>query len=301
MGGSGNSRYIPSSGRSQWDIVEPSVDKTDEKFIATETSNFLQEKLKQINAHNYDAIDQHKRIIEDKLKSEFEVEDIRFGGSHSTHTDVKGLSDIDILADLGDFGSSESSNQVIKDFANAIQERLPATKVSSGVMAVTVEFSDGLKVQVLPAFRHQDGYRISDPSGKGWILTYPKRFARELTSVNKEQSGQVVPTIKLIKSICDANNIEISSYHASNLALKAFKGYTGPKTCQKMLQHFFNKAKTSCTEPTSDPSGQTKYVDGDLSKGDRTRMAKAFAQMEEKVNEAMEPTSLDRCKDIFKK
>ena len=299
--GDGGGRYIPVGGHSQQSVVELSTDTTNEKFLSTEISNFLQEELKQINAHDYDAIDRHKRTIEDKLKSEFDVEDLRFGGSHSTHTDVKGLSDIDMLADLGGFESSKSSDQVIKDFANAIRERLPDTKVSSGVIAVTVEFSDGLKVQILPAFRYRDGYQIPDPDGKNWISTYPKRFARELTSVNKEQSGQVVPTIKLIKSICDANNIEVSSYHASNLALKAFKGYTGPKTCQKMLQHFFNKAKTLCTKPTSDPSGQTKYVDGDLSKDDRTRMAKAFSQMEEKVNEAMKSTSLNKWKDIFKK
>lgn len=299
MGGS--NRYGFSSGSSPQNIVEPSLDKTDGKFGTTQVADFLQETLKEINDHDYEAINRHKETITDKLKNEFDVENIRFGGSHSTDTDVKDLSDIDMLADLGDFESGKSSDQAIKDFANAIQERLPKTKVSSGVMAVTVEFSDGLKVQVLPAFRYQEGYRIPDPNGKGWIRTYPKRFARELTSVNKEQSGQVVPTIKLIKSICDANNIEVSSYHVSNLALKTFKGYTGPKTCQKMLQHFFNKAKTLCTKPISDPSGQTKYVDGDLSKDDRTRMAKAFSQMEEKVNEAMKSTSLDKWEDIFKK
>ena len=299
MGGSG-SRYRPFGSHSQQSIVELSTDTTDEKFSSTEISNFLQEELKEINAHDYDAIDRHKRTIEDKLKSEFEVEDLGFGGSHSTHTDVKGLSDIDMLTDLGDFESSKTSDEVIKNFANAIRERLPNTKVSSGVMAVTVEFSDGLKVQVLPAFRYQDGYRIPDPNGKGWISSYPKRFSRELTSVNQKQSGRVVPAIKLIKSICDANYIEASSYHVSNLALVAFKGYLGDKTYPKMLQHFFNRAKILCTKPTSDPSGQTKYVDADLSKADRSRMAKAFAGMEANVNEAMESTSLDKWKALFK-
>ena len=300
MGGSG-SRYRSSSDHSRRSVVDLSTDTTNEKFLSTEISNFFQEELKQINAHDYDAIDRHKRTIEDKLESEFDVEDLRFGGSHSTHTDVKGLSDIDMLADLGDFESSKSSDQVIKDFANAIRERLPNTKVSSGVMAVTVEFSDGLKVQILPAFHYRDGYQIPNPDGKGWISTYPKHFAQELTSINQKQSGQVVPAIKLIKSMCDANNIEVSSYHVSNLALNAFKGYLGEKTYPKMLQHFFNKAKTLCTKPTSDPSSQTKYVDGDLSKDDRTRMAKAFSQMEEKVNEAMKSTSLNKWKDMLKK
>ena len=300
MGGSG-SRYGSSSGHSQRSVVELLTDTTNEKFLSTEVSNFLQEELKEINDHDYEAINRHKETIMDKLKNEFDVENIRFGGSHSTDTDVKDLSDIDMLADLGDFESGKSSNQAIKDFANAIQERLPKTKVSSGVMAVTVEFSDGLKVQVLPAFRYREGYRIPDPNGKGWIRTYPKRFARELTSVNQKQSGQVVPTIKLIKSICDVNNIEASSYHVSNLALNAFKRYNGAKTCEKMLQYFFNKAKVSCLKPTPDPSGQTEYVDGDLSETKRKRMARDFAQVEQKVNEAIESTSLDKWKDIFKK
>lgn len=282
-------------------ITEVVPNKTDEKFASTEVADFLQEKLREINNHDYDSINRHKETIADKLKSDCDVENIRFGGSHSTHTDVKGLSDIDMLADLGDFKGTQTSDQAIKDFTNAIKERLPNTKVFSGVMAVTVEFSDGLQVQILPAFRYQDGYQISDPNGKGWIQTFPKRFARELTSVNQKQSGQVVPTIKLIKSICDANNVGVSSYHVSNMALNAFKHYAGPKTQQKMLQHFFNKAKSLCSRPTVDPSGQTQYIDGDLSSRKRKRIAGDFAQIENKIKNAMESLSLNAWKDLFKK
>jgi hypothetical protein len=303
MGGSGYRVPRTSSPQdsSPLEIIEPSSDKTDGKFMLTAVSDFLQEKLKEINAHDYDAINRHKETIVDKLESECEVENVRFGGSHSTHTDVKDLSDIDMLADLGNFTTDKSSKQVIKDFTNAIRERLPNTTISSGVMAVTVEFSDGLKIQVLPAFRYRDGYRIPDPNGKGWILTYPKRFAQDLTSVNQNHSGQVVPTIKLVKSICDANNVEVSSYHVSNMVLNAFKHYTGPKTHQKMLQHFFNKAKSLCIKPTIDPSGQTQYIDGDLSSSKRERMARNFSQIEDKIKKAMESPSLDKWKDILKK
>lgn len=283
------------------DIIEVAPDKTDEKFASTEIADFLQEKLVEINAHDYNAINRHKKLIEDKLKNEFEVENVRFGGSHSTHTDVKNLSDIDMLADLGNFTADKSSDQVINDFANAIRERLPNTTISSGVMAVTVEFSDGLQVQVLPAFRYRDGYRIPDPNGKGWISTYPNRFSRELTSINQKQSRQVVPTIKLIKSICDANNVKVSSYHVSNMAVNVFKHYAGPMTQQKMLQHFFNKAKSLCLRPTVDPSGQTQYIDGDLSSSERKRMAGNFAHIENKIRKATESPSLDKWKDIFKK
>ena len=297
-GGSG-SRFR--SDHTRRDITEVVPNETDKKFGLTKIADFLQEKLVEINAHDYNAINQHKKLVEDKLKNEFEVENVRFGGSHSTHTDVKNLSDIDMLADLGNFTTDKSSDQVINDFASAIRERLPNTTISSGVMAVTVEFSDGLQVQVLPAFRYRDGYRIPDPNGKGWISTYPKQFSRELTSINQKQSGQVVPTIKLIKSICDANDVKVSSYHVSNMAVNVFKHYAGPMTRQKMLQHFFNQAKSLCLRPTVDPSRQTQYIDGDLSSSERKRMARNFAQIENKIKKATESPSLDTWKDIFKK
>ena len=204
MGGSGYRVPRTSSPQdsSPLEIIEPSSDKTDGKFMLTAVSDFLQEKLKEINAHDYDAINRHKETI---------------------------------------------------------------------------------------------------PNGKGWILTYPKRFAQDLTSVNQNHSGQVVPTIKLVKSICDANNVEVSSYHVSNMVLNAFKHYTGPKTHQKMLQHFFNKAKSLCIKPTIDPSGQTQYIDGDLSSSKRERMARNFSQIEDKIKKAMESPSLDKWKDILKK
>ena len=297
----GGSGYRFRSDHTRGGITEVGSNETDEKFGSTKIADFLQEKLGGINAHDYNAINQHKQLIEDKLKNEFEVENVRFGGSHSTHTDVKNLSDIDMLADLGNFTTDKSSDQVINDFANAIRERLPNTTISSGVMAVTVEFSDGLQVQVLPAFRYRDGYRIPDPNGKGWISTYPKRFSRELTSINQKQSRQVVPTIKLVKSICDANNVKVSSYHVSNMAVNVFKHYAGPMTQQKMLQHFFNKAKSLCLRPTVDPSKQTQYIDSDLSSSERKRMAGNFAQIESKIKKATESPSLDKWKDIFKK
>ena len=298
----GNSRpHVSINGTSKpQDIIEKVTRETNEKFSSTEIANFLQEELKKINAHNYDAINQHKQTIEDKLKDRCDVEKLLFGGSHSTHTDVKNISDIDLLADLGNFTTDKSSDQAIKDIADALQERLPHTKISSGAMAVTAEFSDNLTLQVLPAFRSKDGYQIPDPNGDGWIRTHPKRFSRELTKINQQQSEKVVPTIKLIKTICDRNDMDASSYYISNLALNAFKYYTGPKREQEMLRHFFSQAKSSCLNPTPDPSGQTQYIDSDVPHKKRKKMAADFARIEKKVSEAMESKSLEKLKALFK-
>lgn len=286
-------------GSSPRDIVKPAADKTDEKFLSTQVSNMLQEKLKEINAHDYEAIDRHKTEIMNKLKDEYEVEVIRFGGSHARSTDVEGLSDVDMLATLGDFEDEKSSNQVIADFASALKTRFPKTEIFTGKMSVIVRFSDGVEMQILPAFRYQDGHQIPDPNGKGWIKTFPNRFAQELTSVNQKQSGQVIPIIKLTKSICSANNIDVKSYHLENMALKAFEYYPGDKTLPRMLKHFVNKAKSLCLQPIPDRSGQSKYVDEYLSNTKRERMARDFAKVETKIDEAMKSKSLEKWQRLF--
>lgn len=301
MGGAGISKDRIDNDDIQQDPIELINGKTDEKFSSTEISNFFENVLKEINAHDYDLINQHKHTITEKLEKECDINDIRYGGSHSTHTDINNISDIDLLADLGEFSTDYSSDDVIENFAAAIRERLPSTTISTGAMAVTVEFSKGATIQILPAFRYGEGYRIPDPDGDGWIETFPKRYAQEVTRLNKEHSNQIVPTIKLVKLICEANNIDISSYHLSNLVLNAFDRYPGPKTHQKMVQYFFNQAKSLCLQPIFDPSGQTTYIDGDLSDQQRLRLAQVFDQVENQIDEAINLQSLEKWKDLFNK
>jgi len=280
--------------------MRPASEKTTEKYLATEVAEMLTEKLREINAHDYESIERHKKAILDKLSSEYEVEDMRLGGSHARSTDVAGLSDIDVLVSLGDFKEGLSSEETIAGFAKALQDRFPKTEITPGKMAVTVRFSDEVEVQVLPAFRHQDGYRISDPEGKGWITTYPNRFARQLTQANQRLSGNVIPTIKLAKAICKAQHVDVKSYHLENLALRAFEHYTGPKTLPSMLRHLFEQAKSLCLKPTRDLTGQSDYVDDRLSITSRQTLARGFRRIEQDLASAMSSTSLEPWEELFK-
>lgn len=300
MGGTGSREHMDNNDIEQGED-KLIITRTKDKFTSTEISDLIEGVLKEINAHDYDLINQHKNTIAEKLEKEFNINDIRYGGSHSTHTDINNISDIDLLADLGEFSADFLSGEVIEDFAAAIRERLPSTTVSTGAMAVTVEFSKGVTIQILPAFKNGEMYRVPDPDGDGWIETYPKRYTQELTRLNQEHSNQVVPTIKLANLICKSNNIDISSYHVSNLALNTFNHYSGPKTRQKMVQYFFNQAKSLCLQPTPDPSGQSTYIDGDYSDEQRQRLADAFDLVENQINEAIESQSVEKWKNLFKK
>ena len=249
--------------------------------------------LAQINQIDTEALNLHKEEIFQALKSTFEEADgLRGGGSYSQHTYVNGISDIDMLFVLDAFSSSkipnkENSKAVLADMERRLRQRLPNTEIKSGRMAVTIKFSDGLEVQVLPAFRYHSGYRVPDYRGAGWTIARPNIFTKLLQQRNKEMGGQLVPCIKLAKQICENQGLEVKSYHLSNMAVKAFEQYAGPRSHEDMLRHLFNKAKELTATRMRDITGQGAYVDNYLTRNaQRIALAQQLGAIEQKIARA---------------
>jgi hypothetical protein len=224
------------------------------------------------------------------LQSEFEdASDLRGGGSYTRSTYVNGLSDVDILVDLGSYSSSSiinkaDSNAVLADMEKRLRQRFPNTDITSGRMAVTIRFSDDLELQILPAFSYHSGYKIPNPQGSGWTTTRPQVFAKLLRERNAEVGGKLLPCIKLAKQICDNKRLEVKSYHLENMALKAFEHYTGSRSEEDMLRHLFNQAKVLVATRMKDVTGQEVYVDRYLSgKTAHTQLARQLATIEKEI------------------
>ncbi len=99
--------------------------------------------------------------------------------------------------------------------------------------------------------------------------------------------GQLLPCIKLAKQICDNHGLEVKSYHLSNMAVKAFEQYTGPRSHEELLRHLFNKAKELTATRTRDITGQGTYVDGYLtSNAQRIRLAQQLGAIEQQIARA---------------
>lgn len=301
MSGGGRQNWANNSENDPRYLIPKSEEETDDKYQATEIEQVLSEELKEINDHNYDAIDKHRNSIQEALQSEFEdVEIVRYAGSHSRHTDVTNVSDVDVLVSMGLAANlPESSNEALHSIAQRLSERFPQTSIDVGNMAVTVTFKDGIEVQVLPAYRYGDSYKIPDPNSSGWITTNPARFAHQLTEVNKQNSGRVIPVIKLVKRICNERGIELKSYHIENLAIKAFENYNNTKSYSVMLEHFFNSAKMSIHQPIQDPSGQSGDVSAYLSTTARKNISTQLHQMELEIAKAKRNSSVQAWRELF--
>jgi lambda repressor-like predicted transcriptional regulator len=291
MGGSGGYGF----GRahdSAWQPadLENSLQHTRQQVAEAELASVFADALSKINQIDTEALNLHKEEILKALQSEFEdASDLRGGGSYTRHTYVNGLSDVDILIDLGAYSSSSiphkaDSRAVLADMERRLRQRFPHTHIESGRMAVTIRFSDGLELQVLPAFRYHSGYKIPNPQGSGWTITRPQVFAKLLRERNAEIGGKVLPCIKLAKQVCNNKGVEIKSYHLENMVLKAFEHYTGSRSEEEMLRHLFNQAKVLVATRMKDVTGQEVYVDRYLSnKTARNQLARQLATIEKEI------------------
>lgn len=229
----------------------------------------LNERLAEVNQRDNEKISARLDAIKEALGDSVEVDKLLFGGSIAKQTYVDGLSDVDSLViirreDLGRAGPE----QLRAAFAQLLREHLPPSDVAReditvGNMAVTVRYRDGVEIQLLPAVSHDAKLSISSESGAHWKAIDPKKFASELTAVNRDQGGKVVPTIKLAKSIVAGlpDRAKLSGYHVEALAIAAFRNYDGGTSLKDMLTHLFESAADNVLKPVPDITGQSRHVD----------------------------------------
>lgn len=225
-----------------------------------------------------------------------------FGGSVRRRTYVNGLSDVDILLIVNQSSlASRPPVRAISYVEEILNRRFPNNRVRSGNLAVTIDYSDGMELQILPAIRTTNGVRIAEPDSTAWSnITQPDRFAAKLAEVNAARHGRVVPTIKLAKSIADCfvrnSSRKITGYHMEALAIEAFRSYQGALDSKSMLVHLFGTSIKAVMTPIADSTGQSRCVDeylGPAGSLPRKQTSTYFGQMRAKVNSSGTRAQMD--------
>ena len=293
MGGSGGGRFVP----------QPRQPASDDQI-----NGWLRNWLHDYNDRDTEGINRHIQVLRDALEqTNFDVLSTRLGGSLSRHTYVDGLSDVDVLARINDSTySGQSPRAVIQKMAELIQQRLPNTKVRHGDLAVTVEYSDGLEIQVLPAIRTRAGFRIANSTRNEWSgVIHPERFAQKLTQINQANRGQVIPAVKLTKALAHrlirSDREKITGYHIESLAVEAFRNYRGPTDLKSMVKHLTNYSATDVHQPIRDSTGQSRCVDdymGGQGSAARQRAAANFGRMRDSIDSCKSQADIDNLFDL---
>ena len=249
--------------------------------------------LAQYTRRNTQTVTQRLESLCGFLRQKGNVVQTKFGGSVRKGTYVTGLSDVDALLIVN---QSSLVNQtpalVIEYVRDTIQNRLRQNTVSAGNLAVTVSYSDGTEIQILPAIRtNSGGVRIADPGSTQWSnVARPDDFAEKLAEVNTARNGRVVPIIKLAKAMADCfitrPGRKMSGYHIESLAIDAFKDYQGPLDPKTMLVHLLEHSMEAVKNPIVDATGQSRHVDEYLGQADsnlRKGASTQFGQMRAEV------------------
>lgn len=268
MGGGGG-RYSSTFSGNMQEKMKESIRKTHGEAFKTSVSDEIKEILSEYNNRESEIIQDHLNEIKEIIAEEIEgTIDLKFGGSVSKSTYVNGLSDIDTLVIIDKTELSTSSpTEVLEYIKSRLEGNLSeVNSITAGNLAVTIDFLDGNNIQILPAIKQGQGFKIPSVGGEKWSnLIRPDKFTSRLTEVNQSLNNNVVPVIKLAKGIISQfpEDQQLKGYHIESMAIKAFQRYPNEKnqTKQEMLKHFFEKAKEYVKTPIKDRSNQSIHVD----------------------------------------
>lgn len=160
----------------------------------------------------------------------------RYVGSYGRGTAIN-TSDLDVLIELPDeeydhFASINGNgpSRLLQAVKDAILISYPRTNVKGDGQVVVVNFYDGMKFEILPAFQHTniftgqwDGTYIYPDThmGGNWMTTNPKAEQDAMAQKNDyyESNGLLIDTCKHIRYIKSDN---YSSYHLSGILIDSF-------------------------------------------------------------------------------
>jgi hypothetical protein len=309
VGGSGGNFSISSDDYKKYDteIKERTRDETFE----TEVAELISDLLAEYNDRDNEAIQTHLEKVRNLLEDEFGgIIDLRFGGSVKKHTYVDGLSDVDVLVlvnkcDLSNMSPREALEAVVEKI-NEMRFR-DIKKIEIGTLAVNLTFTDDKTIQLLPAIKSGDGYKIATEKGENWSnVIRPDKFAERLTEINQLNGGKVIPVIKLVKGINSQlpESQQLKGYHIESIAIEAFKNYPeeASKTPKAMLKYFFEKAKDIIRKPIQDRTGQSLNVDdylGQENSKERSSISATCDIIFRRMRDADEIGDVSRWKDLL--
>ena len=200
-------------------------------FSVTQNTNRIDSDTRSLISQRYHTIT--KSLNKEFWNSGSDTTHSLYVGSYGRGTAIS-TSDIDILLELPkneynryDTLKGNGQSRLIQAVKESILSRYPNTDIHGNGQVVVVKFSDGMKLELLPAFKHTgiwgDVMYIYPDSNMGgnWRSTNPKKEQETMKNKNKpeESNGLFFDTCKQIRYV---RNKCFSSYHLSGIVIDTF-------------------------------------------------------------------------------
>lgn len=278
--------------------VNKAINNVNKQILLSDAENLYRELLKTFNERNIETINEILDTIKKDLKDIIDgTIDLNFGGSVAKHTYVDGISDIDCLLKI-----TNNSDLKPEDCLNTIYTTLKDKyDIKKGAMAITVNIKDIGEIQLVPALVKNNKLHVKEWDNNEWSKIDPNKFTDKLTTCNKNLNMNLVPTIKLAKSINSTlpKELQLSGYHIESLSINAFKNYKDSCTLAKMLPHLIKEISIGVKSQITDRTGQSRNVDdylGDSNSDIRNKISHMYSGISDRINNI---SNIDELKQII--
>lgn len=236
------------------------------------------------------ALDVHASEIGKRLSKVFNLKEMKNYGSHSRDTAVAKYSDMDLffIVAIDDFkwgGSLMTSDTVLSKFKEQLAGRYPQSAVGRDGHAMVIDFSDGSKIDVLPAVfkginSHKKPTLWIPNGGGGWLETSPEAHNSYIRSIHDASAHKFKYAVQLMKFWREnrASAVPISSFHME--LLFASQGtFSGVKSYAQCIRDAFYELNSRKCAALNDPLGISGRVSASSTdaKLEQAKTAVAFA------------------------
>jgi hypothetical protein len=148
-------------------------------------------------------------------------------GSYGRSTAIPSVSDVDLLYELpyalyqrfhGHAGNGQSA--LLALVRNSIRNTYKTSEVSGDGQVVVINFDDGIRFEILPAFVNtDDSYTFADSNGGGsWRICKPKQEMNAFSVRNAACNQNLVELSRMARAWRDTNNVSMSGMLVDTLA-----------------------------------------------------------------------------------
>lgn len=168
-----------------------------------------------------------KAINKEFWNSDSDTAHSLYVGSYGRRTAIS-TSDLDVLVELPEIEymrydnySFNGQSKLLQTVKSAIKSHYYNTDIRADGQVVKVSFSDGIKFEILPAFKNFDGtYKYPDTNmGGNWLSTNPKAEQSALKYKDNISNRLLSDTCRHIRYIRDNY---FKSYHLSGIVIDTF-------------------------------------------------------------------------------
>jgi SMODS domain-containing protein len=228
-----------------------------------------------------DRLEGHKRSI--------------LSGSYPRTTRLEPLDDIDIIAIVENTVPWDNDPEIAMEAAGeAVRPAFPGCTIQLGAHAAKVKPKDppipNVHLDIVIATETGDGSILEISERKpesNWKKSDPEAHASKLSDANDAWQKRLKPAIKQVKHWNrNTDGDSLRSFLVEALGLRIFTG-DGDLSAAKMIQRFFNEAKSAVLTPTMSPAVPDGYVDGDMTDAERQEHADRLSKASDKADEAI--------------